>query len=138
MQCGGFQFLLILEILGISFHAVVVFVRGSAWSFGHSDPNPSSVYSHQLTSYDFEFWPKIWKTLLTGEHVYFETGRSTSTQTLTFTISSSTSGTSWKARISQIECGASYKYVLISHIFPRFPRYFPGFPCISQVSHVFP
>jgi len=46
---------------------------------------------------------------LTGEHVYFETGRSTSTQTLTFTISSSTSGTSWKARISQIECGASYK-----------------------------
>ena len=38
--------------------------------------------------------------------VYLETGRSTSAQTLTFTIASS--GT-WKAKIIQLECYAPYK-----------------------------
>lgn len=42
----------------------------------------------------------------TGQHIYLETGRSTSAQTLTFTIASS--GT-WKAKIIQLECYAPYK-----------------------------
>ena len=40
-QCGGFQFLLILNLWGISFHAVVVFGLGKNFLFksvlGHCD-----------------------------------------------------------------------------------------------------
>ena len=43
-----------------------------------------------------------------GYHIYLETGRSTSAQTLAFTIASTT-GVTWKIRVSQIECFAPYK-----------------------------
>ena len=40
-QCGGFQFMLILDLLGIGFHAVVVFGLGKDLLFksvlGHCD-----------------------------------------------------------------------------------------------------
>jgi len=36
-----------------------------------------------------------------GEHIYVETGRSTSTQTLTFTIAT---GGTWRIKVQQIEC----------------------------------
>ena len=39
----------------------------------------------------------------TGQHVYLETGRGTTSQTLTFTIASTT-GSTWKAKVSQIGC----------------------------------
>merc|ERR1719350_2491899 len=42
---------------------------------------------------------------LTGLHVYVEQGRSTTATTLTFTTAS-TSGITWKARVSQIECAS--------------------------------
>jgi hypothetical protein len=42
---------------------------------------------------------------LTGMHVYVEQGRSTTATTLTFTTAS-TSGITWKAKISQIECSS--------------------------------
>merc|ERR1719278_1566463 len=42
---------------------------------------------------------------LTGMHVYVEQGRSTTATTLTFTTAS-TSGITWKARVSQIECSS--------------------------------
>ena len=40
--------------------------------------------------------------------VYFENGRSTSASTLAFTIASTT-GVTWNMKVSQIECGATYK-----------------------------
>jgi len=43
---------------------------------------------------------------LTGHHVYLETGRSTSAQTLTFTVASSAT---WKILVTQIECNAYWK-----------------------------
>merc|ERR1711956_113865 len=42
---------------------------------------------------------------LTGLHVYFEQGRSTTSTTLTFTTAS-TSGITWKAKVTQIECSS--------------------------------
>merc|ERR1711971_448202 len=42
---------------------------------------------------------------LTGMHVYVEQGRSTTATTLTFTTAS-TSGITWKAKVSQIECSS--------------------------------
>merc|ERR1740129_2044844 len=42
---------------------------------------------------------------LTGFHVYVENGRSTTATTFTFTTAS-TSGITWKARVSQIECSS--------------------------------
>lgn len=44
--------------------------------------------------------------VLTGQHIYLETGRKTTTQTLKFTVGSSAT---FKAKVSQIECSASYK-----------------------------
>lgn len=45
---------------------------------------------------------------LTGQHLYVENGRSTSSSTLAFTIASTT-GVTWNMKVSQIECGATYK-----------------------------
>merc|ERR1711997_863432 len=42
---------------------------------------------------------------LTGLHVYIEQGRSTTATTLTFTTAS-TSGITWKAKVTQIECSS--------------------------------
>jgi len=42
----------------------------------------------------------------TGYHIYLETGRDTSAQTLTFTIAT---GGTWRIKVSQIECYATYK-----------------------------
>ena len=42
-QCGGFQFLLILDLLGIGFHAVVVFGLGKDLLF-------KSILGHCVTS----------------------------------------------------------------------------------------
>merc|ERR1712008_359216 len=42
---------------------------------------------------------------LTGLHVYVEQGRSTTSTTLTFTTAS-TSGITWKAKVTQIECSS--------------------------------
>jgi hypothetical protein len=64
--------------------------------------------SFAITSSSSRTYPTLCGTL-TGEHIYFETARATSSQTLTFTISSSTSGTSWKVKIAQIECGSTSK-----------------------------
>ena len=44
----------------------------------------------------------------TGEHIYLETGMSTSAQTLTFTLGATPSAT-WKILVSQIPCNVNYK-----------------------------
>ncbi len=41
-----------------------------------------------------------------GEHIYFDTGRVTTAQVLTFTVASSVT---FKAKVQQIECGVNYK-----------------------------
>ena len=43
---------------------------------------------------------------LTGQHVYYETARSTSSQTLSFTIAT---GGTWRIKVSQIECWSTAK-----------------------------
>jgi len=44
---------------------------------------------------------------LTGQHIYFENGRSSSTSTLAFTISTSTTGATWNIKVTQIECSST-------------------------------
>ena len=43
---------------------------------------------------------------LSGQHVYYETARSTSSQTLSFTIAT---GGTWRIKVSQIECWSTSK-----------------------------
>ena len=45
----------------------------------------------------------------TGQHIYIETGREITAQTLAFTIAAASTGSSWKIKISQIECFAPWK-----------------------------
>merc|ERR1719323_97680 len=44
---------------------------------------------------------------LTGQHIYFESGASTTSSTLAFTIAGTTS--TWNMKVSQISCTATYK-----------------------------
>ncbi len=46
---------------------------------------------------------------LTGDHIYLETGRVTTAQTLSFTVAATTGSATYKIKVSQIECFASYK-----------------------------
>jgi len=56
---------------------------------------------------------------LTGLHLYIEQGRSTTATTLTFTTAS-TSGITWKARVSQIECSS------LARAYPDCNQYLTG------------
>jgi len=53
-------------------------------------------------------YPTICGTL-SGQHIYLETGRSTSSQTLKFTVKATTGSVTLKAKVSQIECDSMYK-----------------------------
>ena len=53
-------------------------------------------------------YPKLCGTN-TGEHIYLETGRDTSAQTLTFSVTATTGSATFKIKVSQIECYAAYK-----------------------------
>lgn len=44
-----------------------------------------------------------------GQHIYLETGRATTSQTLTFTIASGSTGSTWKAKVSQIGCYEAWR-----------------------------
>merc|ERR1712012_1522444 len=46
---------------------------------------------------------------LTGQHLYFENARSTSSSTLAFTISTTTTGATYSIKVSQIECSSISK-----------------------------
>ena len=50
---------------------------------------------------------RIYKDLcgtLSGQHIYLETARKTSDQTLTFTIATTSTSATWRVKVSQIEC----------------------------------
>ena len=61
-QCGGFQFLLILDLWGISFHAVVVFALGKNLLFksalGHC-VMLGEIHSEKSTVGSKPFWNQI-------------------------------------------------------------------------------
>ena len=63
--------------------------------------------SFEVTVGSSRVYPVLCGTL-TGHHIYLETGRSTSAQTLSFTVASSAT---FKALISQIECSDRNKWV---------------------------
>jgi len=46
---------------------------------------------------------------LTGQHVYLETGRSTSGQTLSFTLATSGASATWRMKVNQVECFSTSK-----------------------------
>ena len=46
---------------------------------------------------------------LTGQHIYVETGRKTSTQTLAFTIATTSTVATWRIKVNQIECYSTSK-----------------------------
>lgn len=46
---------------------------------------------------------------LTGQHIYFENARSTTSSTLAFTIATTTTGATFNIKVSQISCSSSYK-----------------------------
>jgi len=61
-----------------------------------------------VTSGSGRTYPTLCGTL-TGQHLYTETGRVTSGQTLTFTIKATTGSGKWKILVRQIECSATWK-----------------------------
>merc|ERR1712241_301889 len=46
---------------------------------------------------------------LTGQHVYLEQGRSSTSATLTFTLATSTTAVSWNIKVSQISCDSDMR-----------------------------
>ena len=46
---------------------------------------------------------------LSGQHMYLETGRSTSDQTLSFTIATTSTVATWRIKVNQIECWSTSK-----------------------------
>jgi len=46
---------------------------------------------------------------LTGQHVYIETGRKTSDQTLAFTIATTSTVATWRVKVNQVECYSTSK-----------------------------
>merc|ERR1739844_609495 len=61
-----------------------------------------------VTSGSGRTYPNLCGTL-TGQHLYTETGRVTTAQTLTFTIKATTGSGKWKILVQQIECAATWK-----------------------------
>jgi len=73
-----------------------------------TDGSAACVDSFVVTSGSGRTYPTQCGTL-TGQHLYTETGRVTSGQTLTFTIKATTGSGKWKILVRQIECSATWK-----------------------------
>ena len=46
---------------------------------------------------------------LSGQHIYVETGRTTSDQTLAFTIATASTVATWRIKVNQLTCFSSAK-----------------------------
>merc|ERR1712107_413992 len=61
-----------------------------------------------VTSGSSRLYPNLCGTL-TGQHIYMETGRKTSDQVLTFTVATTSTVSTWRIEVTQIECYSTSK-----------------------------
>ena len=77
-----------------------------SFSLASSTTDGSCVDTMAITTGSGQFYPNLCG-INTGHHIYLDTGRTTTSQTLAFTVAAAGSAT-YKIKVSQIECYASY------------------------------
>ncbi len=74
-----------------------------SFSLAYTSTTGACVDTFAVTVGSSRDYPNLCGTL-TGDHMYLETGRATTAQTLAFTIAATTGSATYKIKVSQIEC----------------------------------